>query len=74
MEDLPEDWFGVLGEIEDCPWKAKRGEDDDESDDENGYGSPGKRARDGNHRLPQVSTDYDLDTLFYESEDSICPV
>ncbi len=74
VKDLPEDQFGVLGEIEYCPWKAKRGEDDDESDDENRYGSPRKRARDGNHRLPQVSTDYDLDTLFYESEDSICPV
>ncbi len=52
MEDLPEDRFGVLGEIEDCPWKAKRGEDDDESDDENEYGSPRKRARDENHCLP----------------------
>ena len=42
VEDLPEDRFGVLGEIEDCPRKAKRGKDDDESDDENRYGSRGK--------------------------------
>ena len=75
VEDLPEDWFCVLGEIEDCPWKANRRREEDESDDENGYGSPRKRARDGNHRLPRVSTDYeDVDTLLDGIEDSFYPV
>ena len=49
VEDMPEDRFCVMGEIEDCPWKVKRRREDDNSDDEYGYG---KRAMDGNHRLP----------------------
>ena len=49
VKDLPEDWFCVLGEIEDCPWKVNRQREDDDSDDEDGYGTcPRKRARDGN--------------------------
>ncbi len=51
-EDLPVDCFCVRDEIDDCPWKAIRGEDDDESDDENGCGRPWKRARDGSQHLP----------------------
>ncbi len=78
VEDLPEDRFCGLGEIEDCPWKVNRQREDDDSDDEDGYGtSPRKRARDGgNHRLPRVSTDYDvdMDTLLDEIGDSCCPI
>jgi hypothetical protein len=53
VEDLPEDRFYVLGEIEDCPWKLNRRREDDNSDDEDGYGtSPRKRdRRDGKYRL-----------------------
>ncbi len=74
-------FFCVRDEIDDCPWKAKRGEYDDGSDDENGYGRPWKRARDGRQRLPRVSTDYDLDPLFLDmseessdEENRLCPV
>ena len=53
MEDLPDDWFCVLGEIEDCPWKVNKRREDDDSNDEDGYStSRRKRARDGNHHLP----------------------
>ena len=52
---MPEDRFCIMGEIEDCPWKVNRRREDDDSDDEDGYGiSPDKRARDGNHRLALV--------------------
>ena len=76
VEDLPEDRICVLGEIEDCPWEVNRQREDDDSDDEDGYGtSPRKRARDGNHRLPRVSTDYeDVDTLLDGIEDRFYPV
>ncbi len=49
---LPADLSCVQDEIDYCPWKAKRGEDDDGSDDENGCGRPWKRARNGSQRLP----------------------
>ena len=68
----------MLGEIEDCPWKVNRRREDDDSDDEDGYStSPRKRARDGNHCLPRVSTDnvdVDVDHLLDEIGDSFCPV
>jgi hypothetical protein len=55
VEDMPEDRFCIMGEIEDCPWKVNRRREDDDSDDEDGYGiSPDERARDGNHRLALV--------------------
>ena len=63
VEYLPDDRFGVLGEIE-----------DDDSDDEDGYG---KRAMDGNHRLPCVSTDYHEvgnTTLLDQIEDTFGPI
>ena len=53
-EDLPADLFCVRDEIDYCPWKAKRGEDDNGSDDENGCGRPWKRARNGSQHLPRV--------------------
>ena len=65
-EDLPVDCFCVRDEIDNCLWKAIRGEDDDESDDENGCGRLWKRARDGSQRLPRVSTDCDLDPISRE--------
>ena len=73
VEYLPDDQFGVLGEIEDCPWKVKRRREDDDSDDEDGYG---KRAMDGNHCLPRVSTDYEVGdtTLLDEIEDTFGPI
>jgi hypothetical protein len=76
VEYLPEDRFCVLSEIEDCPWRVNRQREDDNSDDENRYGtSPGERAMDGNHRLPLVSTDYEVvDTLLDEIEDSFGPI
>jgi hypothetical protein len=80
-EDLPADLFCVRDEIDYCPWKAKRGEDDDGSDDENEYGRLWKRARDGSQHLPRVSTDCDLDPLFLDmseecsdKENRLCPV
>ncbi len=51
-EDLPVDLFCVRDEIDDCPWKAKRGEYDNGSDDENGCGRPWNRAKDGRQHLP----------------------
>ncbi len=68
------DCFFVLDEINDCPWKeTKRGkheDNDDGSDNEYGCSRPWKRARDGSHRLPRVSTDFDLNSLLqHESEE-----
>ena len=63
VEYLPGNRFCMMGEIEDCPWKAIKGDDDEGSDDENGYGSPRKRAKEGNGRLPRVSTDNDSGSL-----------
>ena len=78
VEDMPNDRFCVMGEIEDCPWKVnRRREVDDDSDDDDGYGSsPNERAMDGNKRLPRVSTDYevDMDNLFDEMGDSFSQV
>jgi hypothetical protein len=54
-EELPVDCFCVRDEIEDCPWKAKRGKDKDNdngTDDEDGCSRPWKRARDGSQHLP----------------------
>ncbi len=53
-------------EFNDCPWKEKSGEDednDDGSDNEYGCSRPWKRAKDGSHCLPRVSTDCDLNSL-----------
>jgi hypothetical protein len=64
VEDMPNDRFCMMGEIEDCPWKVngRREVDDDSDDDDDGYGSsPNERAMDGNQRLPRVSTDYEID-------------
>ncbi len=79
--DLPVDLFCVRDEIDNCPWKAKRGEYDNGSDDENGCGRPWKRARDGRQHLLRVSTDCDLDSLFLDmseessdKENRLCPV
>ena len=48
-------------------------EDDDDSDDKDGYG---KRAMDGNHRLPRVSTDYEVGdtTLLDKIQDTFGPI
>ena len=77
-EDLPDDRFCVLGEIEDCPWKVNRRREDDDSNDEDGYSTnQRKRARDGNNHLPRVSTDYvdiDVDDLLDDIGDEFCPV
>jgi hypothetical protein len=68
VEDMPEDRFCIMGEIEDCPWKVNRRRDDDDSDDEDGYGiSPDERARDGNHRI-------DMDALLDDIGDSFSSV
>jgi hypothetical protein len=73
-EELPADCFCVWDEINNCPWKEnKRGEDEDNGDGCDGeYGCSGlwKRARDGSHHLPRVSTDFDLNSLLqHESEE-----
>ncbi len=80
-EDLPADLFCVRDGIDNCPWKAKREEYDDGSDDENECGRPWKRAKDGRQCLPRVSTDCDLDPLFLDmseessdEENRLCPV
>ena len=77
VEDMPNDRFCLMGEIEDCPWKVNRGREDDDIDDDDGYGSsPNERTRDGNQRLPRVSTDYevDMDNLFDEMGNNFSPV
>ena len=73
MEYLPDDRFGVLGEIEDCSWEVTRQREDDDSGDEDGYG---KRAMDGNDCLPRVSTDYEVGdtTLLDKIEDTFGPI
>ncbi len=73
-EELPVDCFCVWDEINDCPWKEnkrdKHEDYDNGSDDEYGCSRPWKRARDGSHCLPQVSTDCDLNSLLqHESEE-----
>jgi hypothetical protein len=72
-EELPADCFCVQDEINDCPWKEnKKGEHEDNdngSDDEYGCSRPWKRAMDGSHHLPQVSTDCYLNSLLqHDSE------
>jgi hypothetical protein len=55
-----------------CPWKEnKTGKDDeDRSDYDDECSGPWKRAKDGNHRLPWVSTGSDMTALSqHESEE-----
>jgi hypothetical protein len=63
----------VRDEINDCPRKEnkidKHEDYDNGSDNEYGCSRPRKRARDGSHCLPGVSTDCDLNSLLqHESE------
>jgi hypothetical protein len=72
-EELPANHFCVQDEMNDCPWKEnKTGKDyEDGSDYDNECSSgPRKRAKEGNHRLPWMSTDNDTTALSqHESEE-----
>jgi hypothetical protein len=70
-EELPADRFCVWDEMNNCPWKQnKTGKDnEDGSDYDNACSGPRKRAKEGNHHLPQVSTGSDTTALSqHESE------
>jgi hypothetical protein len=71
-EELPADHFCVWDEMNNCPWKENKTVkgDEDGSDYDDECSGPWKRAKEGNHRLPRVSTGSDTTALSqHESEE-----
>ncbi len=64
-EELPAGCFCVQDEMNNCPWKENStGKDnEDGSDYDNKCSGLRKRAKEGNHRLPRVSTGSDTTAL-----------
>jgi hypothetical protein len=73
-EELPDDHFCVRDEMNNCPWKENKTHEDNEdgSDYDNECSGPRKRAKEGNHCLPRVSTGSDMTALSQHESEEEC--